>query len=65
MNRIKKAVRIFAFVCLIVLASVGVGLSGGIPLPTLKKRRDAEKENIELIENQSEKSDTQQDQIKS
>jgi len=64
MNRMKKALRVITFVCLIVLASVGVGLSGGVPLPTIKNRRDSEKENIELIENQEDKSNAQQGQIK-
>lgn len=64
MSRIKKAARLFAFICLIVLAGIGVGLSGGVPVPISKNRRDSEKENMELIDDQNESSDSQQGQIK-
>lgn len=56
MVRIKKAMRLFVLICLIVLASIGVGLSGGVPIPMSNSRKDTEKENIELIENQEEES---------
>lgn len=56
MERVKKALRLFVFICLIVLASIGIGLSGGIPIPMSNSRKDTEKENIELIENQEEES---------
>ena len=56
MERVKRALRLFVFICLIVLASIGVGLSGGIPIPMSNSRKDTEKENIELIENQEEES---------
>lgn len=65
MKKIKKLARLFAFICLIVLASIGVGISGGVPIPFSKSRRETEKENIELLENQDEKSGGLQDQIKS
>jgi len=64
MNRIKKIARLLAFICLIILAGIGIGISGGVPLPLSKNRRESEKENIELIENQDKKSDSQQGQIK-
>lgn len=64
MSRIKKTARLFAFICLIVLAGIGIGISGGVPIPNLKKRRESEKENMELIENQDQKSDAQKSQIK-
>lgn len=64
MSRIKRAARLFAFICLIVLAGIGIGLSGGIPVPITKNRRDSEKENIELIEEHDNSSDAQQGQIK-
>lgn len=60
MSRIKKAARLLAFICLIVLAGIGIGLSGGVPLPASTSRRESEKEKIELIENQDEKADSQQ-----
>ena len=64
MNRFKKAIRLFAFVCLIVLASVGVGLSGGVPLPSFGSKRKSEKEDIELIENQEANSISQKGEVK-
>lgn len=64
MNRIRKTARLLAFICLIILAGIGIGISGGVPLPLSKNRRGSEKENIELIENQDKKSDSQQGQIK-
>lgn len=64
MKKIKKALRLLVFVCLIVLAGIGIGISGGVPIPLSKNRRDSEKENIELIDKQSEKSDSEQYQVK-
>jgi len=64
MSRIKKAARLLAFICLIALAGIGIGISGGVPLPTIKNKRDSGKENIELLENQDENLDSQKDQIK-
>lgn len=60
MSRIKQAARLLIFICLIVLAGIGIGLSGGVPIPSIKNRNNSEKENIELIENQDEESDSQQ-----
>jgi len=59
MIRIKKAARLLAFACLLVLAGVGIGLSGGVPPPSLTIRRESEKENIELIEHQEKKLDSE------
>ncbi len=39
-----------ALIGLITLAVIGVGISGGVPLPTFKSRRNPEKEKTELIE---------------
>ena len=64
MNKIKKAIRLFAFICLIVLACLGVGLSGGVPIPSFSSKRKSEKEDIELIENQDGKSTSQKGEIK-
>jgi len=50
MSRIKKAARLFAFICLIVLAGIGIGMSGGVPIPSIKNRKETEKENVELLE---------------
>lgn len=64
MKKIKKAARLLAYACLIVLAGIGIGLSGGVPLPSLKIKRDPEKEKIELVEGQNQKADNKQSQIK-
>lgn len=56
MKSFKRALRLCVFICLIVLAGIGVGLSGGVPIPMSNSRKDTEKENIELIENQEEES---------
>lgn len=64
MQKIKKFLRLLLFICLIILACLGVGLSGGVPLPLSNKRRDSGKENIELIEPKIERSDVKQNQVK-
>lgn len=48
MERFKKFVRISFFILLIVLASLGVGLSGGVPIPFSNKRRQESEIKIEL-----------------
>jgi len=60
MSRIKKAARLFAFICLIVLAGIGIGMSGGVPIPSIKNRKETEKENVELLEEQENDADSQQ-----
>lgn len=57
MIKLKRIARAILFVILIVLAGLGVGLSGGVPIPSIVKRKDAEKENIELIESKEESDD--------
>ncbi|WP_316810667.1 hypothetical protein [Pedobacter heparinus] len=49
MESLKKAFRSFCLILMILLASIGVGLTGGIPLPTLRKRED-NLVSIELFE---------------
>ena len=50
MEKIKKILRLTLLVCLIVLASIGIGISGGVPIPTIKSTRDSEKEKTELVD---------------
>ena len=64
MKKIKQAIKLLVFICLIVLAGLGIGLSGGVPLPLTKNRKDSEKENIELTEDQGETSESKEVQIK-
>lgn len=52
MSSIKRTARLFLLICLIVLAGIGIGLTGGVPLPSIKSRKDSEKEDIELMVDQ-------------
>jgi len=58
MKKIKRIARLLGLVCLIVLASIGMGISGGVPIPLLRNRREPEKENTELVEKKNKKSDS-------
>jgi hypothetical protein len=42
--------KIVGFVCLIILASIGVGISGGVPIPKIRNKKDNEKDKVELME---------------
>jgi hypothetical protein len=59
MRKIKKVLRMVVLVCLIFLACIGIGISGGVPPAFTKNRRDSEKENIELMDTEEGKSDDQ------
>lgn len=37
-------------ICLIVLASIGIGLTGGIPIPSFGKREDKQEINNEVLD---------------
>lgn len=50
MESFKKALRLIILILLIVLASVGIGMSGGVPLPNQSVRRDKEEAETELVE---------------
>ena len=50
MKRIKKIVRLSILVGLIILASIGIGISGGIPIPFSTNRKDTEQQNLEQID---------------
>jgi len=56
MKKIKKALRLFLWICLILLAGIGIGLSGGVPIPTNNARKDKSEINNEMVE---EEEDTQ------
>lgn len=49
MESLKKAFRSFCFILMILLAATGIGLAGGVPLPTLRRRED-NPVSIELFE---------------
>ena len=50
MNRFKLLLRRFLLICLIVLASIGIGLTGGIPIPSFGKREDKQEINNEALD---------------
>jgi len=57
MKRFKKLLRMIGYILLIILAGFGIGLSGGVPLPTTKKRDRAEFD-VELMESNDEEEGT-------
>lgn len=50
MHFFKKTWRILRLVCFIVLATVGVGLGGGVPISGSHKKGDSPSVKIELVE---------------
>jgi hypothetical protein len=50
MKSFKKTLRLLGLVLLIVLASLGIGFVGGIPIPPIKKREDTIELKTELVE---------------
>ncbi len=44
-------------IMLIVLACMGIGLAGGVPIPTNSSKRDPNKDKTELIESEENKED--------
>jgi len=55
MNRFKLLLRRFLLICLIVLASIGIGLTGGIPIPSFGKREDKQEINNEVLDAEEDK----------
>lgn len=53
----KKIWRIMRLVCFIVLATVGVGLGGGVPISISHKKEDTPLVKIELVEDSEEEED--------
>ena len=54
MKRFNTWLRRLLFVCLIVLASVGIGLSGGVPIPNMGKREEKQEINNETLDDEGE-----------
>ncbi len=50
MGKIKKSIRAFLFVVLIILAGLGIGISGAVTIPSIKLRRNPAKDKVELVE---------------
>lgn len=59
MKRFKKALRLLGLFVLVVFASIGVGLNGGVPLPTANRKKDT----IELIMESDETDETETEEI--
>ena len=64
MERFKKFIRISFFILLIVLASLGVGLSGGVPIPFSNKRRQEREIKIELIKEEKDENKKETTRVK-
>jgi hypothetical protein len=54
-KKLKKILRIAGMVMLMVLASFGVGLMGGVPIPINKRRENAIELHVELKESEENK----------
>ena len=57
MKYLKLAVRRLVFCCLLLLAVVGIGLVGGIPVPFTDRRSQTADTAIELVEGEDARED--------
>ena len=64
MERFKNILKLSALVLLIVLASVGIGMAGGVPIPSSNKRKDSTDLKIELVESNVDNTRVGQSDIK-
>ncbi len=64
MKRFKKTLRLLGFILLIVLASVGIGLGGGVPIPPANKKKDTIEIKVEMLESVDDKTKSEQFDIK-
>jgi len=64
MERFKNILKLSALALLIVLASVGIGMAGGVPIPSSNKRKDITDLKIELVESDEVKTKIRQSEIK-
>jgi len=53
MKKFKRILRLSGLICLIILASVGMGIGGAVPIPMANKKEDT----IELIVESSDDDD--------
>ncbi len=54
MKKLKRILKLIAFICLIVLAGFGIGLSGGVPIPPANKKKDPAEVTDEQIDSEQE-----------
>ncbi len=64
MKSFKKIWRLSGLIILIVLASVGLGIGGGIPIPPSNKKEDTIEIKAELVKSNEDKSALTQFDIK-
>ncbi|MCU4175800.1 hypothetical protein [Carboxylicivirga sp. N1Y90] len=58
MTNYKKVLRVVALVLLILLATLGIGISGGIPVSSSGKKEDTIEVKSELLDNKEESEET-------
>jgi hypothetical protein len=64
MKSFKKLLRLLGLVFLIVLASVGMSLGGGVPIPPSNKKEDYIEVTVELDESDEEQTELGQFNLK-
>jgi len=61
MESFKRKLKLLGLVVLIVLASFGVGIGGGVPVPSSNKKDEIIEVNADLLESKQGKTDIQLD----
>lgn len=64
MKSFKKTLRLLGLILLIVLASLGIGFVGGVPIPPSKKRENTIELKTELVEDKEDETKLFQFNIK-
>lgn len=59
MNTFKRKLRQIGFIVLIILASVGVGLTGGIPIPKTSRKKETHEIAVEKVDEENDESKKQ------
>lgn len=57
MKKFQKTIRLFSLILLVILASVGIGIGGAVPVNTNKKRENLIEIKTELVETKESKSE--------
>jgi hypothetical protein len=65
MKSFKKALKLSGLIILIVLASFGIGLTGGVPIPRSNKKEDNIEINVKLPDDDEDEARLTQFNIKS
>ncbi|MBC7865492.1 MAG: hypothetical protein IAF38_21130 [Bacteroidia bacterium] len=63
MKNLKRALRLFGLGLLIVLASVGIGIGGAVPISSNRKRENTNETKIELVETRDDKTKAEEEKI--